>query len=121
MNGNKIFKDSKILLLGAVTESLEASSKEVIGRRNSPMQPVAWTRTYKHANGTSNKIFTTTLGAATDFDDANLRRLVANAIYWGRKLPVPEKLDMSISPNYKPTFYGVDKHLKNKRPIDFVP
>ncbi len=113
-------KDSNILLLGAVTESLEPDSKEVTGRRNSPMQPIAWTRIYKHPSGTTNKVFTTTLGASTDFDDAHLRRLVANAIFWGCEFPIPEKLDVSISDKYQPTFYGVGKHRENQTPSDYV-
>ena len=48
-------------------------------------QPVAWTKTYK---GT--RVFFTTLGHPKDFEDASVRRLLLNAIYWALEQEVPQ-------------------------------
>ena len=74
--------DSTILLRGEVTKTLQPDSQAVKGKKNNPMQPIAWTRDYKNAAGKTNKILTTTMGAATDLTDENLRRLVVNGVYW---------------------------------------
>ena len=39
--------DSTPLVLGEVTETLKPDSKAVAGKKNDPMMPVAWTKTYK--------------------------------------------------------------------------
>ena len=95
---------STILLRGEVTESFEPDSAGVEAK-NSPMMPVAWTREYKHESGTVNKVLTTTMGAATDLVDEDLRRLVVNGVYWGTGLEVPAKADVTINGTYEPTFY----------------
>jgi len=49
-----------------------------------PIQPVAWTRTYKGA-----RVFFTTLGHPADFEQPAMRRLLINGIQWalGRDVP----------------------------------
>ena len=61
---------------------------------NTPMMPVAWTRDYKNEAGKENKIFCTTMGAATDLQNEGLRRLVVNGVYWGLGLEVPQQADV---------------------------
>src|SRR5262249_26992640 len=73
---------------------------------NDPMMPVAWTRLYRNEAGKTNKIFCTTMGAATDLQSEGLRRLVVNAVYWGVGLDVPAKADVTYVDAYKPTMYG---------------
>ena len=69
--------DAKILLRGQVLKGMKptdapadykkkrATDKQEQGV-NDPMMPVAWTRVYKNEAGKENRIFTTTMGAATD-------------------------------------------------------
>jgi type 1 glutamine amidotransferase/nicotinamidase-related amidase len=53
-------------------------------------QPLAWTRTYK-----GGRVFYTSLGSQTDFQNATFRRMIANALFWAanreleRKAPAP--------------------------------
>ena len=112
-------KPSNVLLRGAVTASFDPASADVEGK-NDPMQPVAWTREYKHDSGKVNKILTTTMGAATDLEDEDLRRLVVNGVYWGLDMKVPAKADVTIDGEYKPTFYGFNTFKKKQTPADFV-
>lgn len=110
---------STILLRGEVTASFDKESAGV-DKKNQPMQPVAWTREFKHENGNISKVFTTTMGAASDLVDENLRRLVINSVYWATELEVPEKADASLKSTFKPTFYSFNGFQKGKTPNDFI-
>ncbi len=117
--GAKPLEPATILLRGEVTESFDPESPGVASKNN-PMQPVAWTRGFPQPNGATNKVFTSTMGAASDFLDEDLRRLVINGIYWSVGLNVPEKVDVSFQSTYKPSFYSKGIFQKNKRPEDFL-
>lgn len=110
---------STILLRGEVTQSFDPKS-EGVAKKNNPMQPVAWAREYKHENGKVSKILTTTMGAASDLTDENLRRLVINGVYWGTNLEVPASADASLKSVFKPTFYGFNEFQKGKTVKDFL-
>ena len=118
--GANPLKPSTILLRGEVTQSFDPKSAGV-EKKNNPMQPVAWTREYKHKSGKVNKILTTTMGAASDLVDEDLRRLVVNGVYWGLNMKVPAKADVSIKGEYNPTFYGFNTFKKNMTPADLLP
>jgi type 1 glutamine amidotransferase len=46
-------------------------------------EPVAWTNQYRQS-----RVFYTSLGHPHDFDDAQFRRLLINAVFWGLDKPV---------------------------------
>lgn len=114
-------RDSTILLRGAVTKSLEPDSVNLEGEKNNPMQPIAWTRLVENEKGNTNRVFMCTMGAAIDLQEESLRRLIANAIFWGFERVVPEKLNVEIPSSYKPTMYGFKTYKKNMRPVDHIP
>jgi len=87
---------------------------------NDPMMPIAWTRLYKNKNGNSNRVFCTTMGAATDLANEGFRRLLANAVYWGLEMEVPEKASVEIVGEYRPSAYGFDVFRRDLRPTDFA-
>lgn len=115
-----------ILLRGAITETLEPTSKALTDdMRNNPMQPLAWIHPYTAPNGTAGKSFCTTAGAAVDCVDEDLRRLIVNAAYFLMDIPVPEKADVEYVDPFYPTFYGFinDKDYYrnlNLKPEDFA-
>jgi mono/diheme cytochrome c family protein/glucose/arabinose dehydrogenase len=111
---------STILLRGEVTQTLDPKSPAVEGKKNKPMQPIAWTREYKNASGKTNRILTTTMGAATDLIDENLRRLVANGVFWGLGLEVPNKVDVTLPGVYNPNKYSFKAFKKNLKPAGFI-
>ena len=113
-------EDCTILLRGQVTQTLEPDSPALEGKKNNPMQPVVWTRIFKNDDGKQNRIVTTTMGAATDLLDEDLRRLVANAVFWGLEMPVPEKIDVTVGDDYQPAMYSFGGFKKNKKPSDFI-
>jgi hypothetical protein len=85
---------------------------------NDPMMPVAWTRLYKNDAGATNRIFCTTMGAATDLANEGLRRLVVNAIYWGLGLEVPANAKVDFVDPYHPSAYGFGGYRRGVRPAD---
>src|SRR5439155_16227354 len=71
--------DSKPLVLGQVLEGMKPDDKPVEGKKNDPMMPVAWTKTYNGKDGKAGRVFTTTMGASQDLESEGLRRLLVNA------------------------------------------
>jgi hypothetical protein len=118
--GVKPLKPFTILLRGEVTESLKPDSPAIKGKKNKPMMPIAWVREFDNEGDKNNRILTTTMGAATDLADENLRRLVVNGVYWGLEMEVPAKADASISGSYEPSFYTFGAHKKGLKPADFI-
>lgn len=110
--------DATVLMRGEVTETLEPTSKAVEGNKNSPMQPVLWTREYKNDAGKTNKIVTTTMGSASDLKNEGLRRIVVNGVFWGLGLEVPAKADVTLVDPWVPSFYGFGTHRKGLKVSD---
>ncbi len=96
-----------ILLRGAVTESLDPSSKPVVGGKNDPMMALAWLHTYQSPDGkaTGNSLCTT-MGASVDFLSADLRRLIVNGSYHLLDLEVPKEASVDFVDPFYPSFYG---------------
>ena len=119
-------KASTILLRGAVTESLDPSSKNIDGPKNNPMMPLAWLREYTAPNGTAKgKAFCTTMGSSGDFADEDLRRLVVNVSLHLTGQAVPDKADVAFVDPFEPTPFRAigDKDFyknRNLRPEDYA-
>lgn len=115
-----------ILLRGAVTTSLNDRSLPIEGPKNNPMQALAWLFNYTAPDGkTQGKSFCTTMGAAVDFIDEDLRRLIVNAAYHLTALEVPAKADVAFIDPFSPTMYGFIKDAgyfkeRNLKPSDFA-
>jgi hypothetical protein len=108
--------DAEILVRGQVLAGMSPTDPPVEGKKNDPMQPVVWTRLYENEAGKTNKVFCTTMGAATDLENEGLRRLLVNAVYWAAGLDVPAKADVSYVGEYKPTMYGFDGFVRGRTP-----
>jgi hypothetical protein len=101
-------ENGTILLRGAVTKTLDPKS-EFVEKKNNPMQPFAWLRSYTAPNGTKGTSFCTTAGASVDLVSEDLRRLLVNASYFLTGLDVPEKADAAYVDPFYPAFYGFIK------------
>lgn len=114
--------DSKVVVLGEVLSGMHPNDPPVKGKKNDPMMPVAWTKTYKVDNGPTGKVFTTTMGAATDLQNESLRRLIVNAAYWcvGMEDKIPAKANVDLVGNYQPTAFGPNTYIKNRKPADYA-
>ncbi len=74
--------DSKPLILGQVLVGMKPDDKPLAGKKNDPMMPVAWTKTYSTSESKTGKVFTTTMGASQDLESEGTRRMLVNAAYW---------------------------------------
>jgi type 1 glutamine amidotransferase len=106
--------DSTPLVLGEVTETLKPDSKAVAGKKNDPMMPVAWTKTYagEFADSATARVFTTTMGASQDFSNEATRRMIVNACYWtlGLEIKIPDKSNVDLVGEFKPTPFRFKKN-----------
>jgi type 1 glutamine amidotransferase len=100
--------DCEVLMLGQVLAGMQPSDPPVEGSKNDPMMPPAWTRTYQGKDGQVGRVFTTTIGAATDFECAGLRRLLVNAVYWCLNLENKIPASATVDPvgQYQPRPFG---------------
>ena len=87
-------------------------------KKNNPMMPIAWTKSYQLPGAKPGKSFTTTMGSSTDLENDALRRLLVNATYQFTGLKVPAKADVTIVGDYKPTAYRGGGHQKGMKPAD---
>jgi len=110
--------DAKILVRGQVVAGMNPTDPPVQGPKNEPMQPIVWTRFYKNEAGNTNRIFCTTMGAATDFQNQGLRRLLVNSVFWASGLEVPAQADVNFVGEYQPTMYGFGGYIKGVKPAD---
>jgi type 1 glutamine amidotransferase len=111
--------DSKPIVLGQVLEGMNPSDKPIAGKQNDPMMPVAWTKTYEGKDGKKGRVFTTTMGAATDLATEGTRKMVINAVYWalGMEDQIPAQgTDVTIVGEYKPTKFGFGEYVKGVKP-----
>lgn len=113
-------KDSQVLMWGQVLTGMNPTDPALEGSKNDPKMPLVWVRDYTGEGGKASKIFTTTMGAATDFESEDLRRLVINACYWatGLEKQIPAKGDAAIVDEYKPTPFGFGKFKPGIKPED---
>lgn len=109
--------DCKPVIMGHVLTGMNPDDKENTDKK--PL-PVAWIKSYTGETGKTARVFTTTMGHAGDLKDANLRRLLVNACYWGMgledKIPTQGKVD--ILGEYDPFPIGFGGFKKGLTPAD---
>jgi type 1 glutamine amidotransferase len=123
--------DSKILLRGQVLKGMNKNDPPAVSEKkrksdgqpqdiNTPMMPVAWTREVPNAKGGSNPVLCTTMGSSTDLVSDDLRRLVVNGVFWGLKMDVPAKADVTLVDPFEPSNYKFNGYRKGLKAEDFA-
>jgi hypothetical protein len=102
----------------AAPPKADAKTGKVVDK-NDPMMPIAWTKSYQVPGGKAGRTFVTTMGSSGDFTNEGLRRLIVNAAYWLVDLKAPEKAEVGIVGEYKPTAFGFDGFKKGMKPADY--
>jgi hypothetical protein len=84
------------------------------------MMPIAWTKTYRGSAGEIGRVFTSTMGAATDLQSEGLRRLLVNATYWclGMEEQIPARAVVETVGPYQPTPFGFGGFRREVKPSD---
>jgi len=108
--------DAHTVIKGQVLVGMSADDKPVEGKKNDPMMPIGWTRTYKDG-----RTFTTTMGSADDLPSEGVRRMLVNAAYWcvGLEDSIKPDSNVDLVGEYVPTKFGFGKYVKGKRPSDY--
>jgi hypothetical protein len=108
---------TKVLVYGQSTNGMNATAPVNLDKS---IMPVAWTRTNETENGTKERVFTTTMGAAIDLQNEDLRRLLVNASLWavGLEKMIPPRGDVEPLRPYQPSMFGLNKFKPNVHPLD---
>lgn len=114
--------DSRPLVLGQVLQGMKPDDAPVLGKKNDPMMPVAWVKTYKGSSGKSGRVFTTTMGASQDLESEGVRRMLVNACYWavGLEDQIAPKSDVRLVGEYRPLPFGFGGFKKGVKPADLA-
>lgn len=114
--------DSQPLVLGQVLKGMKPTDPPVVGVKNDPMMPIAWTKTHKSEKGSVARVFTTTMGSSTDFVSEGLRRLLVNACYWSLRMEdkIAPKSDVALVGEFKPRPFGFGAFATGVKPADLA-
>ena len=113
--------DGKAIVLGQVLTGMKPGDPPVPGKKNNPMMPVGWTKTYKIPGGKRGRVFTTTMGASTDLVAAGTRRMLVNAVYWCLEMEnkIPRQgAKVDIVGKYNPRPFRSGGFKKGVKPAD---
>ncbi len=116
----KLPSDSRVLMHGQVLTGMKPTDPPVVGKKNDPMMPLVWTRTYTGPSGKPARVLYTSIGASVDFESEGLRRLMVNACFWGTGIEnrTPAKANVDYVGEYHPTFYSLKPR---PRPLSIRP
>lgn len=112
--------DAHVLVRGQVLSGMKPTDSPVNNNKNDPLMPLVWMREYAGTNGKTSKIVTTTMGAAVDLQNEDLRRLLVNACYWltGLAADIQSKANVDYVGEYHPLWFGFGKFKKGVKPAD---
>jgi hypothetical protein len=123
--------DATVLLEGEVLDGMSPSSPAVTGAQNAPRMPIVWVRErplsdsqrYSRVPGPKQRIVCSTIGASVDLASEDLRRLFVNAVFWcaGREADIPQRAEVSLVGEYRPTMFGFGEQQRGVRPADIAP
>lgn len=113
--------DAVVLLRGQVLQGMSPDDSPVEGKKNDPMMPLAWFKSYQLDDGQEGKAFCTTMGSSTDFASEDLRRLIVNATFHllDMESEIDGKANVEFVSRYEPTMYGFNSFTKGMKPSDF--
>lgn len=86
-------KDCRVLVMG---QPLMDLTRDAGANTKKEPLPIAWTKTWVGNNGLASKVFHFTMGSARDFENAGVRRLTVNAVYWGLGMESSIKAGSSV-------------------------
>ena len=104
--------DAAVLVNGQVLTGMNPTDPPLEGKST---MPIAWTRVLG-----KQRIFTTTMGGATDFPNDGLRRMVINACYWalGQERRIKANSKIEFVGEYKPTPFKFGGFIRGLKPGD---
>jgi type 1 glutamine amidotransferase len=116
----KLPEGSTPIIMGEVLVGMKPTDEPAKGKKNDPMMPVAWTKSYEVKEGKKGRVFTTTMGASQDLESEGTRRMLVNSCYWalGMEDKIPEKSKVDIVGEFKPLKFSFGGFKKGVKPAD---
>jgi type 1 glutamine amidotransferase len=104
--------EADILVNGQVLTGMNLSDPPLEGKST---MPVAWTRMLG-----KQRVFTTTMGGATDLPNDGMRRMIVNACYWalGIERRIKPTANIAFVGEYKPTPFKFGGYIRGLKPGD---
>jgi type 1 glutamine amidotransferase len=109
--------DAKVLMFGQVLQGMQPSDSP---NYDKSIMPMIWQRDYQTETGNTANILCSTMGAATDLESEDLRRLLVNFCYWSLGLgdKIPPENNVDYVGEYNPTDFGFDRWKRGVKPAD---
>jgi len=110
--------DSKPIVLGQVVAGLKPDDPPYNEKKkNDPMMPIAWTKTFVNGKDKKARVFCSTMGSSEDVANEGYRRMMVNACYWavGLEEKILDKSKVDLVGEYKPTSFK-EKFVKGVKP-----
>jgi len=113
----KLEGDCTPVIIGQVLKGMKPSDEP---SPNKKQVPVAWTKTFTGDKGKASRVFTTTMGHASDLNSEGFRRLLVNASFWclGMEDKIPDRAKVDIVGEYNPSGIGFGGHKKGLKASD---
>lgn len=107
--------DAVVLMHGQVLTGMKPTDGPNLSK---PIMPLVWLREVPTASGKKSAYLCSTIGAATDLESEDLRRLFVNAAHHLTGLEVPKKADVTPIGEFKPTKFGFNGFKKGIKVSD---
>ncbi|MCX6872862.1 MAG: hypothetical protein NTW21_03495 [Verrucomicrobia bacterium] len=116
----KLPADATVYLYGQVLTGMNPTDPPNLKKS---VMPMVWTREIKRESGKVSRVVMSTIGAAPDMENEDLRRLHVNCIYWALNLEsaIPQKADVNyVGGGWKASPFGGGTFNKGLVPKDFA-
>jgi len=107
--------DAAVLMHGQVLKAMNPTDGPNLSK---PIMPLVWVREASVNGGKKATFLCSTIGAATDLQSEDLRRLFVNASYHLTGLEVPKKADVTTVGEYNPSKFGFNTYKKGVKVSD---
>jgi hypothetical protein len=109
--------DAKVLVFGQVLKGMKPDDPPNFEKS---IMPMIWQRNYRAETGSTSNVLCSTMGAATDLESEDLRRLLVNFCYWSLNLgdKIPPRNNVEYVGEYKPSDFGFDGWKRGVKPAD---
>lgn len=110
-------RDATVLMHGLTLAGMQPDSPPNFKKA---LMPMVWLKDYELPGGKQGVALTSTIGAATDLQSADLRRLFVNAAYWltGMESKIDGKASVDYVGDYRPTSFSFNGFVKGVKPAD---
>jgi len=110
-------KAATILLWGQTLTGMNPTDGPNV---NKAIMPLVWLTEYRSPAEKTARILCSTMGAATDLESADLRRMFVNAAYDLTGMKVPANADVTLVGEFKPSKFGFNTYKKGIKVSDHL-